>query len=385
MNIMRQIVIVSLLGLRGLKTRAWQALVIVAGMCLVIGVMLSMLSMAEGERRAYLQTGDPNAAIVLGQGTEWEPTSNVSRDQARMAMTAPGIARDADGSPIADPGLLVPVPVVRNNGIGGANILLRGMGAKGLMLRPGFHMVEGRMFQPGARELVVGNRARGQFRGMAVGGKVILPDGEWPIVGAFATGDLADGQLLADTDTLMAAIRHNSFTNVMVRLESPAAFPAFRAALHDLPLDVMTVPDWNRKMGDRFSAFLGNMVYGVGVILGLGALFGCFNTMYAAVSARAQETATLRALGYSGVAVAVSVLVEAMLLSLAGALAGAVIAWSLFNGVQSAMGNDVFTLDVSPALFGIAMGWAIVIAVLGGILPSLQAARSTVSDALRAR
>ena len=384
----RQIIIVSLLSLRSLKTRAWQSLVIVVGMACVIGVLLSMLSMTEGMHQAYLRSGDPRAAIVVSRGTDWEINSTLPRDQARMVLTAPGIARAADGSPIADAGVMVAVPAVLRKTGTRMGVLLRGVGAKGVMLQPTLHLVAGRMFRPGSRELIVGVRARDQFKEMSVGSKVILPNGEWPIVGAFATGDLLDGQLMGDAETLMPALRHKAYTTVLARLQSPEAFAAFRRALTSNPalaVDVMRVPDWNSKISKDFSAFLHVFVYGVGAILAIGALFGCFNTMYAAVGSRAQEIATLRALGYSGLAVAVSILLEAALLSVSGALIGAFVAWGLYDGVRSGFGSDVFTLTVSPALFGTAALWAIAVAFLGGILPSLQAAGSTVSDALRAR
>jgi putative ABC transport system permease protein len=267
-------------------------------------------------------------------------------------------------------------------------VLLRGVGTKGVMLQPGLHLVAGRMFRPGTHELMAGIRAQDQFKDMGIGSKVILPNGEWPIVGTYATGDLMDGQLIGDAETLMPALRHKAYTTVVARLQSPDAFPAFRSALTRNPalaVDVWRLPDWNSKVSKDFTAFLHVFVYGVGVILAVGALFGCFNTMYAAVGSRAQEIATLRALGYSGFAVAVSILLEAALLSVSGALIGAAIAWGLYDGVPSGFASDVFTLTVSPALFGTAVLWAMAVALLGGILPSLQAAGSTVSDALRAR
>lgn len=388
MNMLRQIVIVSALNFRNLRQRIWPSLVIVAGMACVIGVLLSMLSMTEGLHQAYLRTGDPRNAIVVSRGTVWEINSSIPRDKARIVMDAPGIARAADGAPIAEPSLMAGVPsrLVKNNGR--TWVVVRGFGDKGAMLQPTFHMVAGRMFRPGAHELIVGDRARFQVKGMAVGDKVILPDGEWPIVGAFATGDVMDGQLVGDTQSLMLTIRHKAYNTVLVRLASPAAFSAFRSALTANPalaVDVMRLPDWNAKASAEFARFMHVIVYGVGIILAVGALFGCFNTMYAAVGSRAQEIATLRALGYGGLPVAVSVLLEAATLSIVGAMIGAFIAWWLYDGVPSGLGSDVFTLTVSPALFGTAVLWAIAVAFLGGILPSLQAASSPVSAALRAK
>jgi putative ABC transport system permease protein len=387
MNVLRQICIVSLLNFKNLRQRLWQSLVIVVGMGLVIVVLLSMLSMIEGLHQAYLKTGDPDLVLAVSAGTQWEGASSIPRDQMRIIMNAPGIARAVDGSPLADPGLAVGVPVLllKNGARSYAN--LRGFGPKGVALRPTFRMAAGRMFRPGTHELIVGTGAQGQYRGMAIGDKVILPDGEWPIVGSFTTGDLLDGQLVGDTETVMLAVRRPAYTTALVRMASPASFTGFSRALNTNPVmrvDVMRLSDWNRKTSAQFSTFFNVIAYGTGVILAIGALFGCFNTMYAAVGARGREIATLRALGYGGFAVAVSVILEAAALSVAGALIGAAIAWSRYDGVQDGFGSDVFTMTVSPALIGIAILWAIAVALLGGILPSIRAARLTIVEALRA-
>ena len=225
MNIFRQIWIVSILNFKSLRQRFWQSLVIVIGMGLVIGVLLSMLAMTEGLHQAYLNTGDPGLALVIEAGSQWEGASSIPRDQMRVILNAPGIARAANGSPLADPGLAVGVPVLllKNGSRSYAN--LRGFGPKGVALRPEFHLVAGRMFRPGTHELIVGASAQTQFQDMAIGDKVILPDGEWPIVGSFATGDLLDGQLVGDTETVMLAVRHPAYTTALVRMASPISSP----------------------------------------------------------------------------------------------------------------------------------------------------------------
>lgn len=388
MSMLRQIVIVSLLNFRNLRQRLWQSLVIVAGMTCVIGVLLSMLSMTEGLRQAALRSGDPRNAIVVSRGTVWEFNSAIPRDKARIVMDAPGIAKAQDGSPIADASMMAGVPSLLKKNNGRTWVTLRGFGDKGAMLQPAFHLVSGRMFRPGTHELIVGNLAQVRTKGMALGDKVVLPDGEWPIVGTFATGDVLDSALIGDTHTLMPTLRHKAYNSVLVRLASPAAFSGFRTALTRNPalaVDVMRLPEWNVKAIGDFAKFMHVIVYGVGLILATGALLACFNTMYAAVAARAMEIATLRALGYRGFAVAVSVVLEAAALSVAGALIGAGIAWSLYDGVLSGLGSDVFTLTVSPIMIGTAMLWAIAVALLGGILPSIRAARWTVAEGLRAR
>jgi putative ABC transport system permease protein len=383
---LRQVLVVSGINFRSLKQRAWQSLVIVVGTAVVIGVLLSMLSLTEGLMAAFMKTGDPGRALVVSAGAQSEGNSAIPRDKARIIMDAPGIAKAPDGSPMADPGINSGVPVVRLNGRQAYNIL-RGFGPKGVMLRPEFHMVSGRMFRFGTRELIVGVSAKSQFKGMNVGDKVILPDGEWPIVGSYTTGDLLDGQLIGDTETVMKAIRRPAYNSVLVRLASPSSFAAFKGALTTNPalsVDAMLQTDWYKKISEGFSTFFTVIAYGIGIIMAVGALFGCLNTMYAAVAARGREIATLRAIGYSAFPVAISVLLEAALLSVAGALIGAGLAWALYDGVEGSFGSNVFRLTVSPALIGMALLWAVAVAVLGGFFPSIRAARRPVVEALRA-
>jgi len=388
MNMMRQIVTVSLLNFRNLRQRLWQSLVIVIGMACVSGVLLSMLSMTEGLHNAYLNSGDPRDVIVVSHGTIWENNSAIPRDQASIIMAAPGIARAQNGLPIADTVFEAGIPVRLKKTGSIAYVKLGTFGTMGAALRPSFHLVAGRMFQPGKRELIVGAMAGSKFKGMAVGDTVILPGGKWPIVGMFSTGDLLNGELVGDTQTVMLAMRESNYNVVLARLESPGAFTVFQKAIAANPtlfVDVLRQSDWNTRTSSQTSSFLHVLVYGVSIILAVGALFGCFNTMYAAIDARGREIATLRALGFGGFAVALSVILEAAALSVAGCLIGAAIAWTLYDGVQGDWGWDFFTLTVSPAMIGFAILWAIAVAVLGGLLPSVRAARLTLSEALRAQ
>jgi putative ABC transport system permease protein len=216
---------------------------------------------------------------------------------------------------------------------------------------------------------------------------VILPDGKWPIVGVFASGDLTEGQLMGDTETLLTALHKPSYNTMLVRLSSPDSLDSFKKALTTNPALSVTVErhsDWYKRVGDRSTFTLALLGYIVGAVMAIGALFGCLNTMYAAISSRAREIATLRALGYGAFPVAVSVMLEAMLLSVAGALIGAGIAWALYDGKQSAFNNSVFHLSVSPHQIELGVIWAVVVALLGGLLPSVRAARLPVVDALRA-
>ncbi|HET7084755.1 MAG TPA: FtsX-like permease family protein [Rhizomicrobium sp.] len=383
---LRQIWIVSALNFRSLKSRFWQSMVIVVGLAATVGVMLSMLSVSTGMRQAYYASGDPNRAIVVTKGVEQEPQSSITRAQAPLIAVAPGIAKDKDGKPLADRALMTSVPLLRKDGSKGFTTM-RGLSEKGLGVRPEIKIAAGRMFQAGRRELIAGVGAQMMFRHMQIGDKVILPDGEWPIVGIYKTGDQLEGQLLGDTETLVTALHKPVYTTMLVRLASPASLDTFKKALTVNPalsVDVVRHSDWYKRVGDQNTFALALLGYVVGTVMAIGALFGCLNTMYSAVSNRGREIATLRALGYGAFPVAVSVILEAMLLSITGALIGAAIAWALYDGKLDLFGNVVFHLSVSPAQIELGVIWAAAVAMVGGLFPSIRAAKRPVVEALRA-
>jgi putative ABC transport system permease protein len=382
----RQIFIVSALNFRSMGQRFWQSMVIVVGLAATIGVLLSMNSLSEGMLKGYLKAGDPGRAIVVSTGATSEPASHITRDMAKLISVAPGIAKDAAGAPLADFGINATLPVVRNDG-SSSNTTMRGVGPRALKIRPEIKIVSGRMFRSGQREMVVGVSAQAQYRDMKIGDNVAMPDGAWPIVGAYTSGDVLEGQVLGDADTVMAATHKKNYNSVLVRLESYNSLATFRNALSSNPALAVSVErhnDWYKRFSAGFSGFLTAIAYVIGGILAIGALFGCLNTMYAAVSTRGREIATLRALGFGAFPVAVSVMLEAILLSVIGALLGAAIAWLLFDGRQQPFGNNVYHLTISGTGVGVGVIWAFVVALLGGLAPSIKAARQPVVDGLRA-
>jgi len=267
-------------------------------------------------------------------------------------------------------------------------MLLRAVGPQGIALRPQFKLVEGRLFRPGARELVVGRSAAGQFVGARLGDKVVLPDGEWPIVGVYTTkGDFLEGEFFADLDTAMTANRKTMYNAVLVHLTAPSAFETFRRAITSNPALQAAVERQSAyyvRTTAQTAAVVNGTAYVIGVVMAIGALFGALNTMYAAVSTRTREIATLRALGFGTTAVVTSVIMEALLLALIGALVGAGIAWLCFDGNQKALGAFVFNLTVSPGLILLGVIWSMVVGLIGGLFPSIRAARLPVATALRA-
>ena len=376
------------LNLASLKSRVWPALAVVIGVACVVGVLLSMLSMTTGLRQAWLRAGHPDRAIVLPGGSQAEGDGTISRAQAEIIMDAPGIAHDAKGRAIADSGILTGLSVRRRDTGARGFILLRSFGHEALVLRPEFRIVAGRSFQPGKHEVVVGAEAPGQFLGVSLGDKITMPDGLWPIVGVFKTNDdVVQSELVADTDTVMPVLRKRAYNAVTVRLAGPDGLGALKRALTTNPALSVTVErqtDYYNRRSAQFSDVNDALVQGVSALLGLGALLAAVNILYSAVTARRREIATLRALGFGGLPVALAVAVEGILLALAGAAIGAGAAYGLFNGAQDIWYNNVFHLIVSPAMITLGFLWAFLIGILGGMLPAIHAARLSIVDGLRA-
>ena len=384
MRAFTQALILARVGFAGLGERKWSSLVLVGSVACVVGVLLSMLSVTTGMLRAYNAGDDPQLAIVLSP-SNFDYGNGIPADAVGTILNAPGIAKGAGDHPLGDAEVVFWVPPSEAYVVGSPT--LRGIGAAGLELRPRLQIVEARQFRAGRQELIVGVGAARVY-GLHVGDNIVLPGGSWPIVGSFSdAGSILESQLVGDAATLMAAGRMSGFSSVLVRLDRPEAFEAFRQWLTTNP--TLTVnperqSDYALRTVHRASAFFTALTYAVGVIMALGALFGVVKLTYTAVSVRTREIATLRAMGYQSLSVAVSILLESAVLCLAGALVGAGAAWLLFNGKLVAALQNVFTLSVSPRLFALGIAWALALAVLGGLSPATRAARLPVAEALRA-
>ena len=388
---MKAIIAVTALNLASISRRMGSSLVIVIGIAGVVGVMISVLAMAQGFIETMSHTGQPDRAIILRGGSEAELSSTLTRDQAIAIAGGPGVKTDAEGHAIQSAEVVAVLNLpLRATGTD-ANVTLRGVGPQAFELRPDMKLIEGRMFQPGLREVIVGKSAQGQFSGLELGGHVSLRDSQWTVVGVFDTPDSHGSEVLGDVDTVLGALRRNLFQSVTVQLENADGFDAYKQALTSDPrlaVEVMRETDYYARTGEQLGKLLKFIGYVVGSIMAVGALFGALNTMYSAVSARTVEIATLRAIGFGAMPVLVSVFVEALLLSLVGAAIGSFLAWAFFNGntLNSLSGNFtqvVFHLDVTWPLVGLGVAWAAIIGLIGGLFPALRAVRRPVVEALR--
>ena len=393
LNGLSQIVSVTWFNLATLPQRIGSSATAVFGIAGVVAVMVGVLSIAEGILRTMQNSAAPENVVVMRSGSTSEMMSILLGDDTRVIAEAPGLARSASGA-LASPELFVIINLPKKNTGTDANVPLRGVTRTAPQVRDDFRIVAGRMFEWGRNELVVGVGAQIEFRGLDVGSSITVAGEEWPVVGVFdAGGGLAETEIWVDASVLQPAYRRgNSYQAVYAKLESPEAFQEFKDALTSDPrLNVK--PMRETEYYAEQSTMLYNLITGLGtliaVIMGLGAMFGALNTMYTAVSARTREIATLRALGFRSGPVVVSVLVESLLLALAGGLAGAALAWWAFDGFRAATLNFssfsqvAFAFDVSASLLLRGIVFALVIGLSGGLFPAVRAARQPVSEALR--
>jgi putative ABC transport system permease protein len=394
MSVTRQILALTAVGLRSVPHRRGNSAVIVIGSACVVAVLLSVLAMATGFERTSQAGARADRVLVITNGMDTEGSSSLSRENVDVIQAAPGIKRDSEGKAIVSAEVVLVAPVIRRNG-SDAYITLRGSGEQLMQVRPELRLVAGRMFRPGLHELIIGQAAQQQFRGLNLGKVIRLHDGDWTVVGTFASGDsVRESEAIADATTVMTAYQLSAFNSTTALLASETSFAMFGQALErdpSLKVTVMREPDYLSMVSGSIHRLLKYVAYLIGCIMGIGALFGALNTMYSALASRQNEIATLRALGFSPAAIVSAIVLEAVLLSLVGAFVGIGMAYTAFNGQAiNTLGGSlwdtqiVYTLSVSLPLVLLAIALAGSIGILGGLFPAIKSIRATIVDALRA-
>lgn len=390
-----QMLQITAVNLRTIPRRPGTSLVVVVGIAGVVGVLVSVLAMAEGFRHTLASTGRPSRVIMLRAGSDAELSSGIGREQAALLAHLPGVARDPGGRPLAAPELVVMVDLPRRGETAPNNVPFRGVQPASFAIRDEVAIVEGRPFRRGVREVIVGRQAAGQFAGLGVGSRIAFRDSDWGVVGIFESGgDVHESEIWADAEVAMSAFRRAVFQSITAALAdgSPAGFAAFTALVRRDPrfsINVLREPEYYARQARVLSTLIEILGYTVASFMAVGAAFGALNCMYAAIASRQVEIATLRAIGFGGAPVVASVMAEALLLALAGGAAGGALAYLYCDGARlstlnfNTFSQVAFAFRVTPGLLARGLGWALIIGAAGGLLPAIRAVRLPVTAALR--
>jgi putative ABC transport system permease protein len=379
-------------NLRNLRVRWRMTLATVLGIALVVAVFVMVMALARGLKSTLVSTGDARNLLVIRQGSTAESSSQVTRDQMRIVKYLDGIQRDDAGRPIISPEIIVLIYLDRADGSGGANVLVRGMGAMGLTLRPECRLVEGRMFQPGLNECIVSTKIAQRFAHCRVGETFRSGRTAWKVVGIFDAARTAyESEIWVDADEARDVYKRNFYGSALLRPASEADAVRLKARMEadkNLEVRVLRETDYYKEQTQMAGPiqFMGGFL---ATIMSIGAAFSAMNTMYAAVGARTREIGTLRVLGFRRRSIYAAVMIESVLLALAGGLIGCALALPIHGMTTGTFGWNTFAevafeFRITPELLGKGLLFALGMGVLGGLLPARLAARMNILDALRA-
>jgi putative ABC transport system permease protein len=392
-NFIKQTIAVTLLNLRTIPQRLGSSGVAIVGIAGVVIVLVSVLSIAQGFSAAMEQSGADNRALVMRSGADSEMTSGLGPTEVDVIKQAPGLRRDGQ-TPLASAELYVIIDIPKIGTNTPANVPMRGVERTATAVRDEFSIIDGRMFEFGTNEVIVGRGANVNFQGLTVGNTVQSGQDKWQVVGVFETdGSVAETEIWVDSRVLQGAFRRgNTYQTVLARLDSSQTFDTFRDWLTTNPqlnVQVRRETDYYAQQSRALNSLIRGVGFGIAALMGIGAVFGAILTMYTAVSTRAREIATLRALGFNTTSVLVSVLSESLALAAIGGAIGGVLAYVAFNGYQTSTMNFstfsqvAFAFQVTPQLLGMGLTYALLMGLIGGLFPALRAARLPIPSALR--
>ena len=394
MTWIKQTLAVIALNLRTIPARLSSSAVAIVGIAGVVVVFVSVLSIGAGFAAAMQGSGSATRALVMRTGADTELTSGLEGPDVDVIKQAPGIRREGSG-PLASAELYVILDVPKKSTPdASANVPMRGIEAMGMDVREEVSLVAGRMFQFGTNEVIVGRAANGQFVNMNTGDTIVSGQNKWNVVGIFeADGGVAETEIWADVRTLQGAYRRgNTYQSVLVRLDSSDTFDMFRDWLTSNPqvnVAIRRENEYYAAQSVAMTRLIQTIGFGIAALMGIGAVFGAILTMYTAVATRAREIATLRALGFDTTSVLISVLIESLGLGAIGGAIGAAAAYVAFNGYQTSTMNFqtftqvAFAFRVTPELLGVGLFYALLMGLVGGLLPAIRAARLPIASALR--
>ncbi len=378
---------------RNLRVRRVTTALTAAGMALVVYVFATVLMMSEGIRATLVATGQPDNVIVLRKGAGAEINSAITRDQAAILESLPGVATDADGRALASKEPVVLSNLVKRGSGKASNVTLRGSSQTGLALRPQVRLVQGRMFRAGTSEVIAAQSVAARFAGVTLGGTLRFGGRDWTVVGLFDAGRSGfDSEIWADAEQLMAAFRRQSYSSVVLKLADPSTFDTLRERIDTDPrltLEAKREERFYAEQSEALANFISILGTSLAIIFSIGAVVGAMITMFGSVASRVGEIGTLRALGFRRGAVLVAFLGESLLLSVLGGVFGLLGALAM-QAVDVSTTNFAtfaelaFQFRMTPAIAFQSLLFALFMGFVGGFIPAWRAARLKIVDCLRA-
>lgn len=364
------------------------------GIALVVFVFTAVLMMANGVQKTLRSTGSDDNIIVLRKAAMSEIMSILDREAAAIVVSLPQVARFADGRPISSKEVVVIINLNKIGSDGISNVAVRGVEEAALDLRPQVRIVEGRMFRWGAREVIAGVGITGRFAGAQIGEKVKFGGDLWTVVGLFeADGSGFESEIWGDLNQVADAFRRSSFSTVTMRLRNPDDFDSVQTAFErDNRLQYFAAKrerQFFEEQSEMMATFIRILGIFITAIFSTGATIGAMITMYGSVANRTVEIGTLRALGFYRRSILLAFLIESFVLSVGGGAIGLGIAALLqFFTISTlnfgSFSELAFSFALSPSIIAQALGFALLMGLLGGFLPSVRAARLNIIQALRA-
>ncbi len=379
---------------RSLWARRLTTALTIGGLALVVFVFAGVLMLARGLEATLVETGGLNNVIVLRRSATSELSSQIDRGTAEMLETEPGVAPAADGRPLSSREVVLVIDLYKKKSNALGNVSIRGVSPHALELRPGVHVVQGRPFQFGTHEVVVGKSIASEFKGAALGSELAFGGDRWTVVGiADAGGTAFDSEIWGDVDQFMQAFGRPVYSSLTFRAANPGRFDQVKTRLEADPrtqyVELKHERDYYREQSQTLATFIRVLGLLVTTIFSFGAMIGAMITMYAAVASRTVEVGTLRAVGFRRRSVLAAFLVESIVLALVGGALGvglaALLSFERISVVNFTSFSEIgFGFVLSPGVIVSALTFAVVMGLVGGFLPAVRAARLDIVSALRA-
>lgn len=380
--------------IKNFTSRKLTTFITIFGVALVVFVFAAVLMMAYGIQKTLIATGLPDNVLITRKAASGEISSIIEGEAQDVIRTLSHIAANKDGKQIISKEPVVIINLKKISG-GMSNVTVRGVSDVIFDLRPQVKIIEGRMFEFGLRELIVGSAVTDRFVGAKIGDAVKFAGDSWQIVGVFdSDGSGFDSEMWGDSQALLNAFnRGSAVSSLTLKLDDVNNFESFKKNFEfDRRLQQFEAKI-EQKYFEEQSELMANFIRILGifitVIFSFGATIGAMITMYAAVANRTVEVGVLRALGYKRRSILVVFLIESLVIAITGGIVGIILASFLqfFNISTLNFGSFAelsFGFSLSPSIIGYSLLFAVFMGILGGFLPSVRASRLNIVNALRA-